>query len=305
MSLDLTLDRKRRGVRLAGDPELCAQMAIVLESLDEQDIGEWRNDECLAASWSRSRKGLEDVRNALKVEPKRAAPSREKSKTSRLKGQQSSIRQANLNADDGELSSIRLAGNQETSPPQENPVGNAVQMGDDEVQGLDEQLRRFGPELEVEVLPDLDVIIIRGNKNDVREMTRILKELERLSLDTEPKIEVYPLQHVRGDSLAILIEKVNTDLTGGLRGRVTVTPLIKPNALLIIGWGDTVESVRELIAKLDQPIPKEAQFQIFRPQACRRAGCCEQRCRSSSRHATHPEAEPVLPPGRGSLRVSK
>lgn len=260
--LELALDRKRRGVLLTGDPELCNQMALVLESLDEPNTAGGDTTTVLPLHGVDPSK-VQDVQSALRVEPKRAAPARDKSKAARLKGQQSAVRQANGTNDDLELSTIRLAANQQPTSPQTDVGADDAGMAD-EIQGLDQQLRRFGPELEVEVLPDLDVIIIRGNKNDVREMTRILKELERLSVETEPTVEVYPLQHVRGDSLAILIEKVNTDLTGGLRGRVTVTPLIKPNALLIIGWGDTVDSVRELIAKLDQPIPKEAQFQIFR-----------------------------------------
>lgn len=172
---------------------------------------------------------------------------------------------------DERSSGIRLVGNQEpagdaagAAPPPGTPPAANGELPEDEAADLRQRLRQLGTELEVEILPDLDVIILRGNKRDVREMTRILKEIERLSAETEPSIEVYPLKHVRGDSLATLLEKVNPDLVGGTRGRVSVTPLVQPNSLLLIGWGEAVKSVRELIEKLDQPVPPDAEFQVFR-----------------------------------------
>ena len=109
-------------------------------------------------------------------------------------------------------------------------------------------------DLDIEALPDLDVVILRGNQRDVDEVVRIIQEIERISAETEPTIEVYALKHVSGEALATMIALVNRDLNSGRQGRISVTPLIKPNALLLIGWGEAVESVKELIAKLDQPV---------------------------------------------------
>ena len=105
-------------------------------------------------------------------------------------------------------------------------------------------LRRPTSEVEIQSLPDLDVIILRGRDSDIEELTRIINEIERLSAETTPEIEVYYLQHVRGEALNQLVGQVLQDLTGNMQGRISITPLVKPNALLVIGWGEAVQAVR-------------------------------------------------------------
>ena len=43
-------------------------------------------------------------------------------------------------------------------------------------------------DVDVQTLPDLDVIILRGRDRDVRKLTEIIQELERLSRETQPRI---------------------------------------------------------------------------------------------------------------------
>lgn len=124
-------------------------------------------------------------------------------------------------------------------------------------------LRRPTSEVEIQSLPDLDVIILRGRDSDIEELTRIINEIERLSAETTPEIEVYYLQHVRGEALNKLVAQVLQDLTGNMQGRISITPLVKPNALLVIGWGEAVQAVRELISKLDRPVDPETEVKVF------------------------------------------
>lgn len=140
-------------------------------------------------------------------------------------------------------------------------AGAGPNVSDD---SINSRLKNVGVDVQVETLPDLDVIILRGNERDVQEMTKILEEIERISEETEPIIEVLPLKHVDSQSLSALILKTNADLIGWRQGKVSVTPLIKPNSLLLIGWGEAVLAMRELIAKLDQPSASEGEFQVFR-----------------------------------------
>ena len=126
-----------------------------------------------------------------------------------------------------------------------------------------QELRRPASDLEIEALPDLDVIVLRGRDPDVEELTRIIQEIERIAETTAPEIELYHLKHVRGSAVDTLVDRVLEDLTGTLQGRVTVTPLVKPNALLLIGWGEAVNSVKRLIATLDRPVPTDTQLQTF------------------------------------------
>ncbi len=148
---------------------------------------------------------------------------------------------------------------------QQQPAG--VPGGGDAVAGgLDSAVVPNVPgleDLEVQTLPDLDVIILRGRDQDVEQLTKIIRELERISAETIPKIHIYPLQHTRGEAIQNILDDVQADLVGRRQGRVTVTPLVKPNSLLLIGWGDAVDAVIELISKLDQPVPPESQFSVF------------------------------------------
>lgn len=124
-------------------------------------------------------------------------------------------------------------------------------------------LKRPSSDVSVEALPDLDLLILRGRDPDIAELTRIIREIERLSDETAPQIEVYHLKHVQGDALQSLITQVLDDLTGPLQGRISITPLVKPNALLFIGWGEAVKAAKKLVEELDQPVHPQTQMQIF------------------------------------------
>ena len=45
---------------------------------------------------------------------------------------------------------------------------------------------------------------------------------------------------------------------------MSVTPLVKPNALLLIGWGDAVAAIVNLAKQLDSPVAPNTQSQVFR-----------------------------------------
>jgi len=161
----------------------------------------------------------------------------------------------------GESAAQGQAGGQDQ--PAVQPPADGADANQQEADRRD-RLRELGVDLDIEALPDLDVVILRGNQRDVDEVVRIIQEIERLSAETEPAIEVYTLEHVSGEALAPMIALLNRDLNAGRQGRISVTPLIKPNALLLIGWGEAVKSVKELIAKLDQPVAPESQLRVFR-----------------------------------------
>jgi len=156
------------------------------------------------------------------------------------------------------------------SPAQDGVVdpGSDIlpQEGEDLSQDQIERLRQLNESIQVEMLPDLGVIILRGRQNEVQELSRILKELERLSAETQPEIQIIPLQHTQSDAIESIIRATSSDLISGRVGRVTITSLVKPNALLLIGWGEAVNAITELIDKLDQPVAPGTQFEVFRLQ---------------------------------------
>jgi type II secretion system protein D len=136
----------------------------------------------------------------------------------------------------------------------------------EDVEKAQERLRELGLDLNIETLPDLDAIILRGNNRDVNEVLRIIEDIERLSAETVPTIEVMELKHVGSEALAPMLTAIQKDLMAGRPGRVTITALNKPNALLLIGWGEAINSIKELIAKLDQAVEPNTQLRVFRLQ---------------------------------------
>ncbi len=149
-------------------------------------------------------------------------------------------------------------------PPNAAPPGPSEKSPTPPEEGPLPRVREMGLDVEIETLPELDAIIIRGRRHDVDEIKRIIQEIERLSTETEPVIDIYLLRYVDGESLSAVIRQVQADVLAGRQGRVTILPLGKPNALLLIGWGEAVKKAKELIAKLDQPVDPQTQQRVFR-----------------------------------------
>ncbi|HRE99094.1 MAG TPA: secretin N-terminal domain-containing protein [Pirellulaceae bacterium] len=117
--------------------------------------------------------------------------------------------------------------------------------------------------VQIDSLPDLDVIILRGRDDEIEQLSEIIRELERIGRETQAAIDIVELRFVDDERMAELIEEVREDLVGGRAGRATLIPLETPNALMLIGWGDAVSALRELIERLDQPTDPAAQFEVF------------------------------------------
>ena len=120
--------------------------------------------------------------------------------------------------------------------------------------------------VQIEMLPEIDAIILRGRDQQLTDLTEIIKKLDEASRLTRPEIEVVPLQHAGSGAIAKLIIAIQEKLTGSIQGRVSVSPLGKPNSLLLIGWGEAVAATKELITKLDQPTTPDAQFEVIQLQ---------------------------------------
>lgn len=145
---------------------------------------------------------------------------------------------------------------------QDNPASESVGNPTELDPQLRQRLRDLGSNVQVEVLPDLDVIILRGRDQEIDELAKIIQQIERLAVDAQPRIEIYELKHAQDQAVAELIEEVEDQYTGARQGRVSITALGKPNGLLVIGWGSAVDATLDLIAKLDQPVAPETQFDV-------------------------------------------
>ena len=255
----LTIDRRRHGFAVSGDRKLVGQFGRLLSTLDSRpETGDRkvRVVPVLRADPAKIKQAVDAYRSNRRPDPSHAPEGPPRNPVDPDQGQGPSAvlpldAQSRLDRPDG----IRQVAFQQDAADAQPP---------NDGQPLD--VRELGGDVEMETLPDLDVIILRGRDGDVEEITRIIEEIERLSVETEPAIEIYYLEHVRGESLETIINEISQDLIGGRQGRVSITPLVKPNALLLIGWGEAVKAVKELIRKLDQPVQPTTQFRVFRLQ---------------------------------------
>jgi general secretion pathway protein D len=117
--------------------------------------------------------------------------------------------------------------------------------------------------VQLQMLPELDAVILRGRDRQLTDLTEIIKRLDEASRLSKPEIEVVPLQHVNSESLASLIATSQEKFIGGRQGRVTVSALGSPNAILLIGWGESMVAMKELILKLDQPSAAGSSFVVI------------------------------------------
>ncbi|WP_315854598.1 secretin N-terminal domain-containing protein, partial [Alienimonas chondri] len=136
-----------------------------------------------------------------------------------------------------------------------------------EVQRIIENLRS---DVQVEEFGDTGILIIRGNKADVDAVVKVISQLEQLSAGLQPQIQLLLLKHVDSVPLATLLTEVYGELAR-LRNRgdeapsrVTILPVGKPNAVIVIASDADLDAVAELATQLDQPVPPGTQLEVFR-----------------------------------------
>ena len=235
-SLDFEFDLRRQGVYMRASDSAGSQFARLVSSLDRAAQHSTRRISVVSVERA---DGLR-LERSIKAWRGRPLPT----PTPQVSGE-------NANPD-------RSAGGGQNQP------GQSTINADREQPANANSLRDLGVNVQVETLPELDVIILRGRDRDIENLTEIIQELERLSDETKPEIRVFPLKHARDEAISQLLENIEEELVGGLQGRVTVVPLGKPNGLLLVGWGEAIESMWALIGQLDQPVSPETQIAIFR-----------------------------------------
>ena len=244
--IEFEFDARRRGVLVTGPSNLVPQIRILLNALQSKSSVEQR-----IAIVSIERSDAAKLRQA--IDAYRGTTDRPKSNSVRQPATNSGASHY-VNESGLALVNYIFQDNPSSSPDTESAPAQPIVK---EPGGLDISV-------EVETLPDLDVIILQGNDRDVRKLTQIIQELERLSRETQPEVEIVPLQHAQSESVAEIVETVREDLTSRRQGRVNLTPLVKPNSILLIGWGEAIASTVELIRKLDTPVSPNTQFEVFR-----------------------------------------
>ena len=117
--------------------------------------------------------------------------------------------------------------------------------------------------VEIESLEGLDVLVLRGKAQDVEQVLEIINQIERISAETEPAIQVLPLRFADCRAMSQMIRPLYDDIYQPRQGAVSITAVVKPDALLIVGRRENVQTVIDLAEKLDQPVPPDMQFRVI------------------------------------------
>lgn len=116
-----------------------------------------------------------------------------------------------------------------------------------------------------------DVLIIKGNEQDVLMVQKLIDEIEKMLAGSVPDVNVRPLKHVDSESLADLLSTVYERLNRS-RGRsandqsqqIVVIAIGKPNAVMVLAAEKDMPTVDKLIDQLDQPVDPANEFEVFR-----------------------------------------
>jgi type II secretion system protein D len=118
--------------------------------------------------------------------------------------------------------------------------------------------------VQIEFVGELGLVIVKGAKRDVQRVLEVIERIKKQSEETQPEVEVYPLEHVNSQALATIIRELYDQVLAPRQGQVSITALNQPNSLLLIGRKEAVASVIELLKKLDKPLDPSSRLQVFR-----------------------------------------
>lgn len=149
-------------------------------------------------------------------------------------------------------------------------VGDAAAGDQPPVEGEGEAEDEAGAgvigDTQIQFVPELGTIIIRGAKRDVQRVMDVIKQIEEQSKITKPDVEVIELQHADANAVSTLLQQLYEDVLSARQGEVSITSLDTPNALLLIGRTEAIAGLRELIEKIDQPVAESSRLRVFRLQ---------------------------------------
>src|SRR5690606_3725472 len=150
--------------------------------------------------------------------------------------------------------------NQAGQPPGQQQLQPQPQQPAESQQQMPSALSGLRGEVTLEAIEDLNLLILRGNEEDLRQVQEVIDTIEQLAQGTRPEIHILFLQNVNSEALAELLSDVYERL-GNMRNvgadqasqTVNVVPIATPNAIIIMAPTNTMQSVIDLAEELDRP----------------------------------------------------
>lgn len=257
-ALEVQINRRSRDVAVRGPAAAVDSCLKLIKALDQGEAAADRELQVVPIRAATA--GY--VRRALAAVDERSGPNG--SRVAAVKAPGGALRLAarmfqpkSQGADADEAAQAPADERQPPRPAAAPADGQGVEMAEEEDSAL------VGP-VEIEQLPGLDAIIVRGSHRDVERVMQIIEDIERLSAEAEPSIEIYYLKNVDSTTMAAVIGPMYGEHFAPHQGGVAITALVKPNALLLIGRAESIKSALELIGRLDLPGDPANQFKTFR-----------------------------------------
>lgn len=119
-------------------------------------------------------------------------------------------------------------------------------------------------DVQIEIVDDIGLIIVKGSKRDVERTLQVIDQIKEQAKLTEPVIEILTLEHANAEAVADEVTRLYESVYQQRQGTVSITALVQPNALLIIGRQEIVDSVKSLVDKLDEPLAPQDQLLVIR-----------------------------------------
>jgi len=263
----LHIDRRRNSVTFLGPPAFSQTWEQILETLDRPEGSDDRLTAFVAlgrADPAKVHRAVSLVQIAAKQEQDAALGAAANQNGGRPDQVVSAIFQPKTQADAADAPAESPT--PDAKPPAAEPDDAGADAGADAAAADDmqdiEDGGLLGP-VDIQVLEGQNVIVLRGHKRDVERVREIIEQIRTISEETQPVIEVYSLNFVGSQVMAELATEMYDEMLSPRQGPVSIRPLVNPNALLLIGARESVDVVRKLIARLDQPIEPNTQFEVF------------------------------------------
>jgi type II secretory pathway component GspD/PulD (secretin) len=141
-------------------------------------------------------------------------------------------------------------------PNPQNGANNAVGLAENNA-GI------VGP-VQIDIIDGLDTMVIKGDPRDVAAVKNMLKQIEAMSLEYEPVIELTDMKHADSYRVSQIVQQLYSQVYAARKGNITMLPLLKPNTILIIGKKESIDTAKELITKLDTEVKPDSEFIIIR-----------------------------------------
>lgn len=137
------------------------------------------------------------------------------------------------------------------------------------------EIGAMGSRVEIRALPEIGVLLLLGDENELKQLTEIVARIEKLAADRRLTFRILPLAHAKSAAMADLLRDLyrrvldSRNAQSRTEAQAEVIPLAKPNALLFAASKDDVDLLVELANQFDTPAAADGQFTVVKLEHAR------------------------------------